>query len=53
MRTLAVVLTAAVVATVASRHYGLDRDASVKKFLIAKFSTGDGLDIGGTIRGLV
>lgn len=59
-------------------HYGLDRDASVKKFLedrqmpmgignpedvahavvflaspLAKFITGAGLDIGGTIRGLV
>ena len=60
------------------QHYGLDRDASVKKFLedrqmpmgignpedvahavvflaspLAKFITGAGLDIGGTIRGLV
>ena len=60
------------------KHYGLDRDASVKKFLedrqmpmgignpedvahavvflaspLAKFITGAGLDIGGTIRGLV
>jgi NAD(P)-dependent dehydrogenase (short-subunit alcohol dehydrogenase family) len=59
-------------------HYGLDRDASVKKFLedrqmpmgignpadvahavvflaspLAKFITGAGLDIGGTIRGLI
>jgi NAD(P)-dependent dehydrogenase (short-subunit alcohol dehydrogenase family) len=59
-------------------HYGLDRDASVKRFLedrqmpmgignpedvahaavflaspLAKFITGAGLDIGGTIRGLV
>jgi NAD(P)-dependent dehydrogenase (short-subunit alcohol dehydrogenase family) len=59
-------------------HYGLDREASVKKFLddrqmpmgighpedvahavvflaspLAKFITGAGLDIGGTIRGLV
>ena len=59
-------------------HYGLDRDASVKKFLedrqmpmgignpedvahavvflaspLARFITGAGLDIGGTIRGLV
>ena len=61
-----------------SQHYGLDRDASVKKFLedrqmpmgignpedvahavvflaspLARFITGAGLDIGGTIRGLV
>ncbi len=61
-----------------TKHYGLDRDASVKKFLedrqmpmgignpedvahavvflaspLAKFITGAGLDIGGTIRGLV
>jgi NAD(P)-dependent dehydrogenase (short-subunit alcohol dehydrogenase family) len=60
------------------RHYGLDRDASVKRFLedrqmpmgignpedvahavvflaspLAKFITGAGLDIGGTIRGLI
>ena len=60
------------------QHYGLDRDASVKRFLedrqmpmgignpedvahaavflaspLAKFITGAGLDIGGTIRGLV
>ena len=60
------------------QHYGLDRDASVKKFLedrqmpmgignpedvahavvflaspLAKFITGAGLDIGGTIRGLI
>ena len=60
------------------QHYGLDRDASVKKFLedrqmpmgignpedvahavvflaspLARFITGAGLDIGGTIRGLV
>lgn len=59
-------------------HYGLDRDASVKRFLedrqmpmgignpedvahaavflaspLAKFITGAGLDIGGTIRGLI
>jgi NAD(P)-dependent dehydrogenase (short-subunit alcohol dehydrogenase family) len=59
-------------------HYGLDKDASVKKFLedrqmpmgigtpedvahaavflaspLAKFITGAGLDIGGTIRGLI
>ena len=60
------------------QHYGLDREASVKKFLedrqmpmgignpddvahavvflaspLAKFITGAGLDIGGTIRGLI
>jgi NAD(P)-dependent dehydrogenase (short-subunit alcohol dehydrogenase family) len=60
------------------QHYGLDRDAAVKKFLedrqmpmgignpedvahavvflaspLAKFITGAGLDIGGTIRGLI
>lgn len=60
------------------QHYGLDRDASVKRFLedrqmpmgignpedvahavvflaspLAKFITGAGLDIGGTIRGLI
>ena len=60
------------------QHYGLDRDASVKRFLedrqmpmgigqpedvahavvflaspLAKFITGAGLDIGGTVRGLV
>ena len=60
------------------QHYGLDRDASVKKFLedrqmpmgignpedvahavvflaspLAKFITGAGVDIGGTIRGLI
>ena len=60
------------------QHYGLDRDASVKRFLedrqmpmgighpedvahavvflaspLAKFITGAGLDIGGTLRGLV
>jgi NAD(P)-dependent dehydrogenase (short-subunit alcohol dehydrogenase family) len=61
-----------------TQHYGLDRDASVKKFLedrqmpmgighpedvahavvflaspLARFITGAGLDIGGTVRGLV
>jgi NAD(P)-dependent dehydrogenase (short-subunit alcohol dehydrogenase family) len=60
------------------QHYGLDRDASVKRFLedrqmpmgighpedvahaavflaspLAKFITGAGLDVGGTIRGLI
>jgi NAD(P)-dependent dehydrogenase (short-subunit alcohol dehydrogenase family) len=60
------------------QHYGLDREASVKRFLedrqmpmgignpedvahaavflaspLAKFITGAGLDIGGTIRGLI